>query len=359
MGERANYIVLGGGAPKMYFHPWGADAAPRSLIWGVNNFLQFAETLSPTRSLLADAYCEGAVLVDQPNKLALVWGNWALRYRPALRRVYLAWLSIAWPGWKVYWAHRGLPDLRAYLHEPAEGGPAGNACSQRSLSLAALASPSWHGHSSLAMVQWADGRQAEYQIGVETGAILCGGPGVLGLLDWTPPRPLPTNLAEDQQFGSLFVDVPRRRLVYGKQGRLLLTDDLAHTRGHWPDWDVNIQYGGMYDFCRASGLDWRPYLPERQVVVASLSHYLLFDRRSQPERLSEMFDGFGDNRPLGPADGASVYENSEPEIDPEEKRKWLEEILRVWALDEQDYEKSLARPDRLELQKTRGLGRFY
>ncbi|MFC8717124.1 hypothetical protein [Kitasatospora sp. NPDC057198] len=123
MGDRANYVLLDGAGAVHgpYVDKYSAIGLDLALLAGPARTVERIRALGPGghrqhgQYWLDDVFCQGAVLVDQPCRVLLLFAWEGPSTDPRLRAATLELLQEAWPGWELRWCHDGNADLRRYL----------------------------------------------------------------------------------------------------------------------------------------------------------------------------------------------------------------------------------------------------
>lgn len=118
MGHRANLVYKQGGYQLFYSH-WAAITLPRDLFWGPERARDFILRQREVDGWLDDRWAEGGALLDEDERVLLLWGGEDEGYEVPLRRRLLACMQVLWEGWSIRWAHRGIVDQAAHLGLPA------------------------------------------------------------------------------------------------------------------------------------------------------------------------------------------------------------------------------------------------
>jgi hypothetical protein len=75
MGHRANFVIIRGGAAKVYYDQWAALGAIHFFAAGPGEATASAEGFESDDGLMDWAFAEGGYLIDWDQKLAIVFGD--------------------------------------------------------------------------------------------------------------------------------------------------------------------------------------------------------------------------------------------------------------------------------------------
>jgi hypothetical protein len=82
VSDRANYVLVEGGQPRIHFSRWGALSIPALLLSGPDATVTFVRGLTLDAELLNDTWAEGGLLIDMDARLARFWGGQHIQRRP-------------------------------------------------------------------------------------------------------------------------------------------------------------------------------------------------------------------------------------------------------------------------------------
>ena len=121
MGQRANLVIVRGGAWRLYYDHWCANRLDVELFWGPELAVEFIEqrgALADPGDWLDEVWCEGGAIVDEDRRILLWFGGEDIAYDVPLRTAYLDLMRTQWPGWEIRWAAGGIQELGEYLGLP-------------------------------------------------------------------------------------------------------------------------------------------------------------------------------------------------------------------------------------------------
>jgi hypothetical protein len=233
MGQRANILVIEGGARQLWYSHWAANTLPQDLFPGPGHALRFARRQEPTSEWLDEVWCEGGAVIDVDRRVLLLFGGEDLLYDPALRSTYLELLAETWTGYTLQWAHEGIAAMAVY------------AGLSRAAVLAKEA-PTWKGAPPVPNDHWPrtavsatfpDGTTTAWATEAPSDMLMLFGDKLCdALATWPRPAQPRRFLLGDDCNGGVHVDA--RRHVVGFWCASPCEDAVARARAHWPGWAV-------------------------------------------------------------------------------------------------------------------------
>jgi len=247
VGQRANLILVERGRPVVYYTHWRANTLPRDLFWGPRYALPFfrSQRLIEDGTLLDEVWAEGGAVLDEDEKLLLLFGGEDERYEVPLQRTYLRLARHTWDGWQVRWAHEGVAEIADHLGRP------------RTEVLTAKESRPWDPDlsppddkgsiNSVGTIRSEDGRLRLYPLGHEGDDLLRAGPRLLHAAAATPcvDRLHFAEWTSSFPTDGFHIDVARRTVGFwtGRDA----PGAAARVAAAWPDWTVTW-YRDRYEF---------------------------------------------------------------------------------------------------------------
>jgi hypothetical protein len=280
MAHRASYVLVEHGTITAYYSHWGAKAIPAVVLGGFDETRAYVRALRPADGLLDIVWAEGGILLDADTHTVLFWGGDGLMERPDLRRLFVPYVRLMWPGWTVSWATHGVVDFVEYpgvaralgqdpasliRDDPAKWDPYPEA--------EIRTPPEFRGFGTVITVTWEDGQVADYTFGENRApGYLTAGPDLLAILRGRAPDTLPREDGDVQvgsPAGGAYVDVPTRAL-WVWEDRTLHPAYLARVERAWPGWHVEGHIDGLAHQLALSGRDPALVAAPRDHVIAQL-----------------------------------------------------------------------------------------
>lgn len=235
MGSRANYAIVGDHLELFYGHT-GAITLLKDLANGPAKAIEFVRDERPVDHWLDDIWCEGAVVIDQPNRVLLLftWHHDGVADRAAR----LVEIRAAWRGWEVSWAYGGIEDVVAHL-----GIDRLSVRTERTTPVLRPGPLEYPDSTNcLVTVRETDGTLRGYRLSTSFGEPLWAGPAMVETVTTTMPAVAGWEpLSEYDVVGpvlGLHIDLGRRELGFWTAEILKGTaEDIAAC---WPGWRVEF-----------------------------------------------------------------------------------------------------------------------
>jgi hypothetical protein len=123
MGQRANLVIVRHRNWRLYYDHWCANRLDVELFWGpclAADYIEQLEPLSDRNDWLDEVWCEGAVVLDEDEKVLLWYGGEDIIYNIPRRRAFLDLMKCQWQGWDIRWATGGIVEIGSYVGLPAD-----------------------------------------------------------------------------------------------------------------------------------------------------------------------------------------------------------------------------------------------
>ncbi len=218
MGQRANLLIVTGGAYELCYTHHRANTLDHDLFWGPDYALGFirAQRRVTDADWLNDVWAEGGAVMDLDRRVLLWFGGEGVLYEVPLRRAHTRLMAAVWAGWDVRWAEGGVVDLADYVAHPRAGvlsaktEPGANPISPAD----ALQPGDADWSSMIATVRFDTGAVRAGVLSGDCNQVLYAGAGIVEAaeragwatdlsVDWT---------GNSHQTGGFHVDAPARRL---------------------------------------------------------------------------------------------------------------------------------------------------
>jgi hypothetical protein len=282
MGHRAIFVSVHHGRMSIHFDRWaGLSLSEILLCHGPEELGEHFARYQVRETLLDDAWCEGAVLLDRDANLLLFYTDHGpLKHSHGLRRACVALLRQDWPGWTIRWADQDLAEIVDHLgmdragligDRTTEGPPATVETVLRHLGVVtrvlgqpvttedyrrwAVTTPYDKSFTppnleTVLTVRFADGRVRDFSVGWDSiGDLLGVGPDLVAALADRAGHSLPN---EFHAGAGAFIDMTARRISAWPPPR---RPGLDIAPGSWPGFDVRWHDQGLPGQAAQSGRD--------------------------------------------------------------------------------------------------------
>jgi hypothetical protein len=316
MSDPGYYIITDEQGTATYFHKWRGAFVLRDVFWGYDVVREFIDPwlqVDEMRSWIGGYWPSGIAIINSLEKRLLIWSD-GLEQCPVVRKVYMAWLALAWPGWQVRWAYHGMDKILRSIGERSEEVIIGDQCERKAERETLVPSGKGTWWNTLVTVRWGKDQQDNYVFGDYLWSILCAEAGVLDIIREKAPMEVPTGII-CYFTSTLFIDVPNKEVHYWNV--VTGKGDREHAERHWPQWEVTEHDEGLFRHCQLAGYPWERYLPAEREVIERLEDMLL------------------DRTPWG----------SKLVLSLEEEKEWLDRIISEWKQQGNAYEASLKQSD--------------
>lgn len=282
MGQRANLLIVTGGAYELYYTHHRANTLDHDLFWGPEyalGFIRAQRRLNPPE-WLDDVWAEGGAVLDLDRRVLLWFGGEDLLFEVALRREHAKLMAHVWAGWTVRWANGGIVDMADYVGHPRaavtsaeKGGPS------KALTVAdALRTGDARSSDTIASVRSRSGRMRAALLLMGCQEILSLGEIIVGAAEVAPgwTTELATDWSDDRrQLGGFHVDVPARTVDFWSADTLGESEVQRWVRDQWPGWSVTFHGDRLESQLERASGHVRIDLPDRSVLVNRLRRLLL------------------------------------------------------------------------------------
>lgn len=338
MGNRANYVLIEGGRPEIYFSRWGAPSIPAVLLSGPETTIAYVRALIPDDDLQDCVWAEGGVVLNLDRRELLFFGGGRIETTPYLRRPLLLALRACWPGWSVEWARFGIADLALSL-----GWEVGKVLDTEfdDPKLLHSSDPLIHERAvrvayelkhtkSIFSVQWSDGDVLDYWLAPLTDAALSLGPRLLELLKGLLTTALPREWDANIPGSGAFVDATTQAIWTWDRGELD-PRKLAAIARRWPGWHVDGHVEGLVRQVLLSGRDPAAVTLPEERAISELVEELTHDSTTDPASLYAAFTRSEQSPLLNQGEitfGKGFFSADTPPLSADERREILLRHLR-------------------------------
>jgi hypothetical protein len=266
---------------SIHFDRWaGLSVGETLLSRGPEELAERIARAEVRETLLDDAWCEGAVLLDRDARLLLFHTiHGPLQRSHGLRRAFVALLRQDWPGWTIRWAVRDLAEIVEHLGTDPAGliedraiehpATAERITRQLGIVTSVLGQPvttaeyrrdaastpydksfTPPNEETVLTVRFADGRLRDFSIGWgPAGDLLSAGPDLVTALADHPGHSLPNEFFAG---AGAFIDLPANRVSAWPPPR---RPGLDVPDGRWPGFDIRWHDDGLPGQAEQSGRD--------------------------------------------------------------------------------------------------------
>lgn len=338
MGSRANYILITSQQTSYYYHHWGAQTIPQDLFWGPENAQCFIKSLEPVDELLDDVWCEGAVLIDYPQQILMLYGGEDLQWHHTLKRVYLALLRLSWKGWRVYWAEYEWQSILQAFGHPLEGY-----IEPKSLAFARLRTSDLKKgleYQDTLTTLKTDHQFLHLGMHFRCDVILAQGKKILKKLLKLPSTTIISQTCDAYYDSFLFIDMDKQSIVY--QNEYNRHPELpGYLQKIWPDWEIEENLKGLYRHAQLCELDWQKLVISQEEALQVLTKLCLNNTQHDRGRVINMLN----EQELTVTEVNPYYfQDTKPELTQTQKENHFYHILQQWLSIENHYEKALTVP---------------
>ena len=276
MSDPGFYVVTDEQGTVTYYHKWRGAFMLRDVFWGydvVRELIAPWLQIDEIHSWIASHEPSGIAIINSLEKSLLIWSD-SLEECPVIRKVYMAWLALAWPGWQVRWAYHGMDTMLRVIGERSEEVAIGDQWEWDLKATRETLVPSGKGTwwNTLVTVRWDKDQQDDYIFGDYLWSILCAEEGILAIIREKSPMEVPTGTT-CYFTSTLFIDVPDKQIHYWNV--IVEKGDHEHAERHWPQWGVTEHHEGLFGHCQLAGYSWERYLPKEREVIEQLEEMLL------------------------------------------------------------------------------------
>lgn len=228
VAERANYVIVDGGAIELYYARSGACDLDLDLVAGPDAALrQIRRRGRPTDHLLDRVWCEAAAFIDPGRRVLAIftWHCEGYAHRAALRAV----LAETWPGWDIRWAYGGIEEIATQVGRPVQ--PYDRSGSRPSLAAVDPADPAELDECNLLVtVVEPDRSSRAYAMWTDVNDAFWSGPAMPAML---PESALVTELPRLPESGLHLDPSARTAAIWTTLELAGLARDWPR---HWPGW---------------------------------------------------------------------------------------------------------------------------
>lgn len=343
MGHRANYVLIEGRRPEIYFSRWGAPSIPAVLLSGPEATIAYVRALTPDEELLDEDWAEGGVLLHVDRRELRFFGGWRIERTRYLRRPLLRTLRALWPGWSVEWALFGIAELALglgwdvgrVLVSESEDSPllvgAGPIIEEDAVRI----TPEPEQAHSILTVRWSETDVRDYLLTPRSTSALSLGPRLLELLADDRGTTLPGEDDPNLPGEGAFLDATAQTLWMWEFSALDPRHPAALAR-RWPGWQVHGHVDGLVRQVELSGRDVSAVVVPEERAIQELVDELTPDSTTDPARLYAALTRSGQS-PLADEGKISVgkgfFSADRPPLTSEERREVILRLLRNTSAD--------------------------
>ena len=344
MGHRANYVIVEGGQPAIFFSRWGALTIPAVLLSGPDATIAYVRALTPDNELLDDTWAEGGMVLHLDRRELRFFGGLHIDMTPYLRRPLLRALRTLWQGWSVEWAVHGIADLalclgwevdRVLTSESADSPLLGGSDPIVSEGAVQTALVLRQAHSVIT-VRRSQTDVRDYLLSPKSVYVLSLGPRLLELLANATDATLPSEGDPDLPGEGAYLDVTSRTVWMWDFGPFDPRLVVAMER-RWPRWRAHGHVDGLVRQVELSGRDGSVVRVPEERAIQELVEELVRASSTDPASLFAALTGSAqDSQPGGGqiTVGKGFFSADRPPLPPEERRDVLLTLLRSAATDE-------------------------
>ncbi|HKV86161.1 MAG TPA: hypothetical protein VJN88_16530 [Ktedonobacterales bacterium] len=344
MGNRANYVLIEGEQPTIYFSRWGALTIPAVLLSGPDATISYVRSLTPDDELLDEVWAEGGMVLDVDQCKLKFFGGGRIEVTPYLRRPLLRALSIVWAGWTVEWALFGVAELALSV-----GWDVGRVLDSERDDRLLLR---WAGPdamdkvvqvaqdpkqaSSIITIRRSDEHVYDHLLVTPSVSALSFGPRLLDFLDDRPSATLPSEDDPDLPREGAYLDVTAHTLWMWECSSCN-PRYMEAIRRRWPSWQVHAHTEGLVRQVELSGRDASAVMVSDEQGINQLVEELMSERTTDPPAIHAALIR---RVPLvlpneGPITfGKGFFSADGPQLSPEERREVLLRLLHITLDDE-------------------------